>query len=94
MVITVPDDVAVEVVDRGTVAGWAEAGLSASQHFARTWFDERRTAVLRVPSVIAPQHEWNAVINPAHPDTLRIGRGEVEPVQWDERIFSGRATAQ
>jgi RES domain-containing protein len=45
-----------------------------------------RSAVLLVPSVVA-RVEFNALVNPAHPDAARIVVAEPRPVLWDERLF-------
>jgi len=88
IVITVPDDVALEMVDPSEVPGWDSADYEAGQTFAGPWFRDQRTAVLRVPSAVARPYEWNVVVNPAHPDAARITHGPVVPVVWDERLFA------
>lgn len=51
------------------------------------WFDERRTAVLLVPSV-ATRVEWNLLFNPSHEQFRMIHVSEPKPVWWDPRLFT------
>jgi RES domain-containing protein len=43
--------------------------------------------VLIVPSVVA-RAEFNAVVNPVHPDAKHLLITEPQPVVWDERLFA------
>ena len=47
-------------------------------------------AVLPVLLIVA-RGEWNAMVNPAHPDAGRIVVGQPQPVIWDARLFAGVA---
>jgi len=51
------------------------------------WLEKAATAVLRVPSVVFDV-ERNVLINPDHPDFRRFRVVGVEPVRWDERLFT------
>jgi len=64
-------------------------GPDPPRAFGSAWIEETRSAVLFVPSVVAPM-ERNILINPAHADAARIKPTLEEPVPWDERLFSGR----
>lgn len=50
------------------------------------WLIEVRSAVLRVPSVIVPE-EWNALINPRHPDAALVSINGMRPFRFDPRLF-------
>ena len=50
--------------------------------------EECRSAILIVPSVVAPE-EVNVLINPAHPGAAAIKVGREKPVRWDTRLFGG-----
>lgn len=78
--ITIPDDLAIES------AAWLE--VPASQSFGETWVREARTAVLRVPSVAVNQIESNLVLNPSHPDFVRISHSAAEPFIFSPRFFA------
>ena len=87
----VPDDVPVERADPGMLpAAWDTSDLGIARAYGDRWIGEARTAVLLVPSVVA-RGEWNAMVNPAHPDAGRIVVGEPQPVIWDARLFAGVA---
>lgn len=49
------------------------------------WAKSPRTSVLAVPSVIIPQ-EQNYVLNPGHPDFLKIRFGSQELFYFDDRM--------
>jgi RES domain-containing protein len=53
------------------------------------WVKSMRSLVLLVPSVVI-EGEWNAVINPLHPDAARIGVDKPKPLRFDERMFTSR----
>jgi RES domain-containing protein len=42
--------------------------------------------LLRVPSAVVPQ-EANYLVNPAHPDAVRIRAGAPDTLIWDARLF-------
>lgn len=50
------------------------------------WFEEGRSLVLRVPSVIVPR-AFNFVINPEHPDFPSMRIGEPERIILDPRLM-------
>jgi RES domain-containing protein len=79
--ITIPDDVAAETVDSLSM------NMKKSQAFGDQWIKGRRTAVLLVPSIVTGGRERNVVINPAHPEFLRITASHPFEVAWDARLF-------
>ncbi len=84
--ITIPNAVSYEVVTPHSLPRWDDPlGGAARAHVAR-WVQERRSAILLVPSIVA-RIERNIVINPAHPEFRKISHGLHEPVWWDERLF-------
>lgn len=91
----------VEVPDGVTVEEFSESGLAdrvvdwrrapqETRKLARPWFNERRTALLCVPSVIVPAAH-NYLLNPLHPDAARIAVVAWQTAEFDARLF-GRAT--
>ena len=86
--ISVPDDVRVEVVALNTVPGWDAEDQIASRKFGDQWLDERRTAVLLVPSILTRGRGQNILLNPAHPEFRRITASKPQDVAWDQRLFS------
>lgn len=85
----VPDSVSVERAGADCLPdGWdALDDPRAARGFGDRWLAEVRSAVLLVPSVVA-RREWNALVNPAHPDAIRIAVSAAEPVRWDDRLFA------
>lgn len=86
--ITIPASVSVETLKGARLEGWAADDLTASRRFGDRWLDERRTAVLLVPSVALQGRENNVLFNPGHPDFRRIRAAAPETVVWDPRLFS------
>jgi len=54
-----------------------------------SWLNEKKTLLMRVPSVIVPS-EWNYLINADHPDAKSIKVIHIEPFQFDNRLFSSK----
>lgn len=50
------------------------------------WVADRRSAVLRVPSVVVPV-EFNYLLNPNHPDFRRVRVGTPIPFPFDLRLL-------
>ncbi|KVE33171.1 RES family NAD+ phosphorylase [Burkholderia sp. TSV86] len=87
--VDVSDDVALERADM-LPAGWDGASLQLARTIGDAWLAEQRSAILLVPSVVA-RAEWNALVNPAHPDAARLVVGAPQPVVWDARLFAALA---
>jgi RES domain-containing protein len=85
--ILIPADVRVEIVSPHHVQGWDAGDLEASRRFGDRWYDERRSAVLLVPSVVT-RVERNVLIHQEHPDFARIRASQPRPVLWDDRLWS------
>ena len=85
----IPAGTSYDVVTADVLPGWEQPNLAASQPFGRTWYLERRSVLLVVPSVVA-RIESNVVINTRHPDYkgLSIEVGLETPVWWDRRLFT------
>ncbi len=84
--IHVPDGVPIEVLDAGDLPGWDAADLEASRAYGDAWYDQGRTAVLLVPSVVT-RIERNVLINQDHPDFARVSATEPVRVAWDARLL-------
>ncbi|WP_374241845.1 RES family NAD+ phosphorylase [Zoogloea sp.] len=89
VIADVPTVVPVEQRNASSLpAGWDAESTAAARRFGDQWLSELRSAILLVPSVVA-RLEWNALVNPAHPQATRITLSEAERVVWDRRLFSG-----
>ncbi len=84
----VDGDVSREVFDPALHPGWDNPrDASVAQAFGRAWIEERRSALLLVPSVVTAGRDTNVVVNPDHPDAKRISVGPETAVALDRRLF-------
>ena len=72
-------------VETGPVGWDAIPTGKVSLDLGDAWINEKRSALLLVPSVIVPE-ESNALINPAHPDAAEITATKVRKWLYDARI--------
>ena len=83
----VPEDVAIEICSGQELpVGWDEKDVRIARAFGDQWLQEGRTAILLVPSVVA-RVDYNALVNPLHPDAGKIAVSSPKPVLWDTRLF-------
>ena len=68
--------------------GWRSLPPSrATRAWGSRWGRERRSAVLRVPSVVVPE-EANYILNPLHADFRAIEVGEARTLEIDPRLVN------
>lgn len=85
----VPDDVSREEIDPLSLPGWDDLrDPSVARAFGRAWIENRRSALLFVPSVVTAGRDFNVVVNPDHPDSTRISVGRETAVALDRRLFA------
>jgi RES domain-containing protein len=88
--ITIPDTFweAADVIDAASApVGWdAEPASKTSSDFGARWARSNASLLLRVPSVIVPE-ESNVLINPRHPDIMRIAARKVRKWLYDPRTL-------
>ncbi len=58
----------------------------AGQRIGDAWVLASRSAVLRVPSIMAAG-EFNYLLNPVHPDFAKIHIGPEQPMAFDRRLL-------
>jgi RES domain-containing protein len=88
LTVEAPDAVAVEELSEAELAritDWRHMPQE-TRRLTRAWFDERRTALLRVPSAIVPAAH-NYLLNPLHPDAARIAVVARQTAEFDTRLF-------
>jgi RES domain-containing protein len=85
--ITIERGVSYEVVEDATLPGWHQEDQAIARAFGAQWFDDMRTAILFVPSVVA-RMENNVLMNPAHPDFRHVTSSRERPIWWDKRLFA------
>lgn len=84
--IEIPAGLSVEEVAPDEVPDWDSRSFEASRVFGDRWYDEKRTPVLLIPSVVT-RVERNVLINQEHPDFARIRTNPPSPVRWDRRLW-------
>ncbi len=89
MEITIPDEIEIlEISVSDLPEGWnknGDPGYRKCQPFGDQWIAGSGSAVLKVPSAILPKEE-NFLINPNHPDFLKISIKSQESFIFDDRI--------
>ena len=84
----VPDEVSREAFVPASHPGWDDLRvMSVAQAFRRDWIQNRRSALLFVPSVVTGGRDTNVVVNPDHPDAAHITIGPETAVALDRRLF-------
>jgi RES domain-containing protein len=69
---------------------WKRLNHPALQALGDEWVSSMRSLILLVPSVIV-EGEWNALINPLHPDAERIVIEKPKLFHFDERLFKTKS---
>ena len=81
--IEAPDSIALESLDISAGAGWQ---TEKSRRAGDEWLSSKRSALLRVPSVIVPA-TWNVLINPAHLESAHIRIVHTHRHAFDRRLL-------
>jgi RES domain-containing protein len=87
MTLDIPDALTIEEVPLALLPpDWQQvASYAQCQEVGVAWYQQRRSAVLKVPSAIIP-FEANYLINTSHPDFNQIKLVSVEDFVFDSRI--------
>jgi len=81
-----PDTLSSERIDRDTLPiGWS-ADLLITQRIGDQWLAERRSLLLEVPSVLAPE-TWNVIVNPLHGEFGSLSIAALYEHPFDARFF-------
>ena len=87
---SIPPNTSFETFKPENHVGWDNRYYpTVARDYGSSWYQENRSAVLLVPSVIAPCDK-NLVINPNYPGALQFVRSpsSILPFRWDERLRS------
>jgi RES domain-containing protein len=84
--IEIPSGLSIEEITQDDVPRWDAPSFEATQAFGDRWYDERRTPVLIVPSVVTLV-ERNVLINQEHPEFPLVRVSQEVPVRWDARLW-------
>jgi len=81
-----PDSVSIEKINTSEFPpGWA-ADWSITQEVGDAWLAGRRTLLLEVPCVLAPE-TWNVLVSPLHPEASQLKIVGVYEHPLDVRLF-------
>ena len=84
--IEIPSGLSIEEITQDDLPQWDSPSFGATQAFGDRWYDERRTPVLIVPSVVT-RVERNVLINQEHPEFPLVRASQALPVRWDARLW-------
>ncbi|WP_201981654.1 RES family NAD+ phosphorylase [Hymenobacter rubidus] len=87
MTLEVPDDVSRETLGPSDLpTDWQRLSMpQPTAILGHAWLQSGRSVALQVPSVVVPQ-ERNLLLNPVHPEFLRVRLLEAQPFHFDERL--------
>jgi len=87
MTLEVPEDISREVLaPEDLPADWQRLSMpQPTATIGHAWLQSGRSLALQVPSVVMPQ-ERNLLLNPAHPEFLRVRLLDAQPFHFDERL--------
>ena len=88
--ILIPDTIQVyEMVLKNLSSDWRSIPHSGTtQELGDAFIRKNKFAIMRVPSAVVPG-DSNYLINPNHPDAKKIQIVNVEPFEFDKRMFPG-----
>jgi RES domain-containing protein len=86
--VDIPDEAMIETLQRHQLPpNWRDEPAPASTMAIGTqWSRQKRTALLRVPSVVVPE-ESNYLLDPAHPEATRILVSPPQQFSFDPRMW-------
>jgi RES domain-containing protein len=85
--IHIPSAVDIEEIVPTDLPKWEAPDFAASQSFGSDWYNEKRTAILVVPSVPGNGMGRNVLVNQEHPQFHLLSASPPRPVKWDRRLF-------
>lgn len=85
--IDIPPDASREEVAPDDLPGWAADDRLQSQRHGDRWYDERRSLVLIVPSLVAPGLERNILINQHHPQFSQLAASPAAAIRCHPRLL-------
>lgn len=87
----IPDSIRIEPLDDDSLPrDWRRTPAPDSlAKIGSAWAASARTPVLSVPSAVVPR-ERNYLLNPEHPDFVKIRKGDPQPFSLDPRLRQPR----
>ena len=87
--IELPDEVKREIVSLTRLPADWKQNLAPTRGLGDEWLQRQATAVLVVPSALAPDTN-NFLLNPAHPDLQPPGQGKIHIIRAERYPFDSR----
>ncbi len=84
--IDIPPEVKIEAVMAGDLPGNWRADTMISREIGDRWLDQSTSTLLEVPSAISEQG-MNFLLNPAHPDAVKVTVAEIFHAPFDARLL-------
>lgn len=81
------DAIRVERIELEDLPSDWKSNQDVTQSFGDKWLHRAETALLRVPSAIAPE-TWNWLLNPRHKDASHVRIMTADAHRYDWRLFS------
>jgi RES domain-containing protein len=86
--IAVPETLEIPNINDGALRSDWRNHPAATREIGDAWLDRSSSALLQVPSVIVPSAQ-NFLLNPAHPDAVKIGVIDIIEAPFDPRLRAG-----
>jgi RES domain-containing protein len=83
------DSMHVERVELDVLPSYWKSTQDVTQRLGDEWLQRARSALLRVPSAIAPE-TWNWLLNPRHKEAPLVRILTAEEHRYDWRLFSAK----
>ena len=84
--VHIPPDLVIDLPLNNLPGDWRSTPVSpTTKAIGDRWVKDRKSAVLKVPSVIVPE-EFNYLLNPSHPDIEKMTIGTPVKYQFDPRL--------
>jgi RES domain-containing protein len=81
-----PDTLLIEEIEANALrSNWAE-DIASTQNLGDGWLSERRSLLLKVPSLLVPE-TWNVLVNPQHAEANLLKITVTYEHAFDARLF-------
>ena len=81
-----PDTLSIEAIEGNALpSNWAE-DIASTQNVGDRWLSERRSLLLKVPSVLIPE-TWNVLVNPQHAEANLLKIAMTYEHAFDARLL-------
>lgn len=85
--LTMPENISSEKIFVNDISIWSSDVFLQTRKIGDKWKRENRSLILLVPSIVAMGLDYNALINPSHPEFFKIIVSNPKHVYFDQRLF-------